>query len=250
MRTVATVLLLGLLAVVLTGCSSLNTTRLEFHDDYYVREAVAKTFEMERTFPDGSTVTGTLTYNVTDVVWPAELPGRFAMSGTVAYKFEGRIVGRDAAFAAAPHAAIKKAMDPANVKEVFVERQLAVPNLVIVDTHWDKLKSLKLPIDFTTGGGKPVRFSSELHGQTMGWAIETALVWLKDIQVRCGLTMGGTYSLTAVDESYSWAKLSLVQKLPGGKSNNYTIYLMRGDSLKQIDATLADGSTLILREPI
>lgn len=250
MRVRVTAVLFAALCLTVTGCSSLNTTRLEFQDDYYLREAVAKTFEVERTFPDGSTVTGTLTYNVTDVAWPKELPGVYSMSGTVAYKFKGHIVGRDAALAAAPHDAIKKAMDPANVKEVFVERPSAPPNIVIVETHWDKLKSLKLPIDFTTGGGKPLRFSTGLHGRAMGWAIETVLVWLKDIQVRCGLTLGGTYSLTAIDESYGWVKLSLIQKLPGGKSNNYTVYLVRDESLKQINARLADGSTFILREPM
>jgi hypothetical protein len=239
--------ILGLGAV---GCSSMNTQRLEFQNDYFVREATERTFAVDRTFPDGSTVTGTLTYAITEVQWPETLPGTYAMSGTVARELKGRILSREAAIAAAPHSAIKAAMNPANVAEVFTEKTAGPGNLVVVETDWDKLGELKLPLEFTLGNGQPQPFSSALQGQTMGWAIEVALVWLKDIQVRCGLPTGGTYSLTAIDESYGWVKLSLRQTLPGSENHRYEMFFMRGDSLQQIDAELADGSTLTLRKPM
>jgi hypothetical protein len=245
MATLAVILGLGVV-----GCSSMNTQRLEFHNDYFVREATERTFVVDRTFPDGSTVTGTLTYAITEVQWPETLPGTYAMSGTVARELKGRVVSREAAISVAPHSAIKTAMNPANVAEVFTEKPSDQANIVLVETDWSKLGELKLPLEFTLDNGQPRRFSSALQGQTMGWAIEIALVWLKDIQVRCGLSLSGTYSLTAIDESHGWVKLSLQQTLPGGDNHRYEMFFMRSDSLQQVDAELADGSKLTLRKPM
>jgi len=224
------------------GCSSPPT--LTHPEHFYLQGPADKTFEYERTLPAESWIRGTLTLAVEQVELADGNDDTYRMSGTVSLTSRGAIKGREAA-REAPQDVVQAAMEPDNVTEVF-ETVSSQPGITVTRIHWDRLRTLRLPLEYEHDmPASP--FSSSLRGEALGDAAEVALVWHKVIAPFLSIYPFGEFSASDVDEREESLELTLIQKLPTGAAVRFRYRFERGHGLSGLETTLPDGSVLRVR---
>jgi len=238
-RFVAT-LLPSVLAVAMAACSSVP--HVAHSERFYLEAPATRAFKFERTIPEDSWIRGSLVIDVERVA-RSDDDGSYTFAGTVSLDARGRVNGREAAHVA-PRSALQAAMEPNNVDEVF-EILSSDGGVTMARVNWDRLRTLKLPIEFERVA-QGSAFSSALRGDVLGDATEIAMLWHKVISPFLQVEVFGTFSASEVDASEQTLELTLTQTLADASVHRFRYRFARGSGLVSIDGTLADGSRLRL----
>ena len=137
-------------------------------------------------------------------------------------------------------------MEPANVEEVF-EEHISRPGVTVIRVHWDRLRSLDLPID-SMQEHPAAEFSSALRGDAWNWAIEVVLVWHKVLAPYFSLVPFGSYTLTSIDEDAEGVTLTVEQDVGAERPVRHIYRFARERSLTGVEIHLRDGSVLSVTE--
>ncbi|MFC1581994.1 hypothetical protein ACFL4W_00510 [Planctomycetota bacterium] len=245
------ILLPALLAFIWAGCggsgSNTPSPRIKDLDGFYLKAPTERLLAYSLETGDGSRARGTVRINIAKVTWPEKDTEKYSMSGSKLWQVEGKALTKADAIAMVPDKDLKKAMDPANIREVYRlmdaddKRKMGIAgSAAVIVTDHSRIKDLKLPIKYSRTQ-KTSRFSSRLKN-SMDLAEELALVWFKILLNELMIPVPASFDVkdAAVSDQGLTMKITVKNRL-GVKHGTYFCSFTKDLSLKSVRAELESG---------